>query len=203
MVGPLTAGPDTLITDLAREGLLEHGPIVDYALSGGRGIFVIAQSDDPHLRREFRFLKMGDGPHYLFHDPYVLTHFTAPLSAARAALYTMPTIAPSGPPSAEVAAFAKQALTAGKTLDGIGGADCYGLIVRADEARDEGLLPIGLASYARLTRAIPADHPIPLDAVTFEEENLVLELRRQQEISYQSVAAPPAEATPIGATSWT
>jgi predicted homoserine dehydrogenase-like protein len=181
MVGPVTTSPETLLTDFAGAGLFEHGPIIDYALGGGRGVFVIAKSADPYVQQEFRYLKMGDGPYYLFHDPYVLVHYAAPLSAARAAMYGTPTVAPSGAPTAEVAAFAKRALGAGERLDGIGGADCYGMIVRADEVQEAGLLPIGLASYARLTRDIPAEHPIPLDAVTFEEENVVLALRRQQE----------------------
>jgi predicted homoserine dehydrogenase-like protein len=42
-------------------------------------------------------------------------------------------------------------------------------------------LPIGLASFGRLTRAIGKDEPIPFEAVTFEEENLVLDLYRRQE----------------------
>lgn len=199
MVGPPTTSPDTLLAEFARQGLFEHGPIVEYALGGGRGVFVVAHSDDPQFQQEFRYLKMGDGPYYLFHDPYVLIHYTAPLSAARAALYSTPTIAPVGTPVADVVAFAKRSLTAGKRLDGIGGADCYGLIVRADETRDEGLLPIGLASYARLTRDLPADQPIPLDAVEFEEENLVIELRRRQDSMFVDGATARRVPTLSGA----
>lgn len=51
----------------------------------------------------------------------------------------------------------------------------------ADGARREGLLPIGLASFGRLTRAVRKDEPIPADAITFEEENVVLDLRRRQD----------------------
>lgn len=180
MVGPST-NLQNLIADFDRHGLFSHGPIVDYALGSGRGVFVVAYSDDPQLRQEFSYLKMGDGPYYLFHDPYVLIHYAAPLSAARAALYGAATIAPNGAPIAEVGAFAKRALKAGERLDGIGGEHCYGLIVRASEARDEGLLPIGLTNYARLCRDVAIDQPITRDAIIFEEDNLVLELRRQQD----------------------
>jgi predicted homoserine dehydrogenase-like protein len=82
---------------------------------------------------------------------------------------------------AEAASFAKRDLRAGQLLDGIGGFDLYGLIVRADEAQRERLLPIGLASYARLRRDIARDEPIPLDAVEFEASNTVLELRQRQD----------------------
>jgi predicted homoserine dehydrogenase-like protein len=180
MVGPATTLPD-LLADFERHGLLAHGPIVDYALGGVRGVFVIVHSDEPQFRQEFRYLKMGDGPYYLFHDPYVLVHYEAPLSAARAALYGAATVAPGGAPVADVATFAKRALRAGERLDGIGGEHAYGLIVRADEARAEGLLPIGLASYARLSRDIARDQPVPRDAVVFEEDNVALDLRRRQD----------------------
>ncbi len=180
MVGPATT-VQNLIADFERHGLLAHGPIVDYALGDLRGVFVIVHSDEPQFRQEFRYLKMGEGPYYLFHDPHVLIYYEAPLSAARAVLDGTATVAPSGVPVAEVATFAKRALRAGERLDGIGGEHAYGLIVRADEARAEGLLPIGLAGYARLTRDIAQDQPVPRDAIAFEEENLVLDLRRQQE----------------------
>lgn len=180
MAGP-QATLETLVDDLDRAGLLAQGPIVDYALGGQKGVFVVVHSDDPDVHREFRYLKMGDGPHYLFHRPQVLIHYEAPLSAAGAALHGTATIAPRGAPRVEVAAFAKQDLGAGERLDGIGGFHCYGLIVHADEARRDGLLPIGLASYGRLTRDIAKDGPIPADAVSFEEDNLVLDLRRRQD----------------------
>ncbi len=53
--------------------------------------------------------------------------------------------------------------------------------MRSDEARRDGLLPIGLSSYARLIRDIPADQPITNEDIIFEEDNAVLALRRQQD----------------------
>lgn len=180
MYGPATS-QQTLLADFARRGLFDQGPIVDYALGDMRGAFVIVHSDDPQFRNEFRYLKMGDGPYYLFQNPYVLVHYEAPLSAARAALYGSATIAPDGAPVADVATYAKRSLRAGERLDGIGGEHAYGLIVRSDEARRDGLLPIGLSSYARLIRDIPADQPITNADIVFEEDNAVLALRRQQD----------------------
>ncbi len=193
MVGPSTT-PETLLNDFDRLGLLSQGPIVDYGLGMPKGVLVIVHSDDPHVRRDFRYLKLGDGPHYLFHQPQVLVHYEAPLTAAAAALYGAAAIAPRGAPVVEVATFAKRDLKAGARLDGIGGFDCYGLIVRSDEARRQGLLPIGLAGYGRLTRDIAKDQPVPYDTVAFEEGNLVLELRRQQDDLF---SRPSCEAPPI------
>jgi predicted homoserine dehydrogenase-like protein len=187
MVGPQTS-LETLIADFDELGLLSQGPLVEYTLGIPNGVFVVVRGDgDPQLQRDFSYLKMGDGPYYLFHRPHVLVHYEAPLSAAEAVLYGAATVAPRGAPVAEVATFAKRDLPAGQRLDGIGGFDCYGLIVRADHARRERLLPVGLASYARLTRPIPTDAPIPIDAVDFEDDNLVLQLRRQQDALFAAV----------------
>jgi predicted homoserine dehydrogenase-like protein len=175
---------DTLLSDFGRAGLLDRGPLVDYSFGIPNGVFVVVREDDPAVQREMRYLKMGDGPFYLFHHPRVMVHYEAPLSAAWAALHGAATVAPKGAPVAEVAAFAKRDLEAGRRLDGIGGFDCYGLIVGRPEARREGLLPVGLASFARLTRPIAKDQPIPLDAVAFEEENIVLDLYRRQEAHF-------------------
>jgi predicted homoserine dehydrogenase-like protein len=175
---------DTLVQDFDRLGLLDRGPIVDYSFGIPNGVFVVVRDDDAVVQREMRYLKMGDGPHYLFHHPRVMVHYEAPLSAAWAALHGVASIAPSGAPVAEVVAYAKRDLAAGQRLDGIGGFDCYGLIVPKAEARREGLLPVGLASFSRLTQAIARDQPIPSDAVTFEEENLVLDLFRRQETHF-------------------
>ena len=45
-----------------------------------------------------RYLKMGDGPDYLFYRPYHLCHIETPLSAAEAVIYREPTIAPLAMP---------------------------------------------------------------------------------------------------------
>lgn len=179
MTGPRTT-LESLIADFERLGLFAHGPIVEYTLGIPNGVFVVVHEEDPLVRRELRYLKMGDGPYYLFHQPHVLIHYAAPLSAARAALYTTATVAPLGPPVAEVAAHAKRDLAAGQLLDGVGGFDCYGLIVTASEARRERLLPIGLAEFARLRRPVRRGEPILEDAVELDESQLAVQLWRQQ-----------------------
>jgi predicted homoserine dehydrogenase-like protein len=148
------------------------------------GVFVVFREDDPVTQGELRYLKMGGGPFYLLHRPHVLVHYEAPLSAAEAVLHGAATVAPRGAPVAEVAAYAKRDLEDGQRLDGLGGFDCYGLIARADEARREGLLPVGLAGFCRLNRAIRKDEPIPADTVTFEEENAATTLRRRQDAHF-------------------
>lgn len=179
MTGPRTT-LESLVADFERLGLFAHGPIVEYTLGIPNGVFVVVHEEDPLVQRELRYLKMGDGPYYVFHQPHVLIHYAAPLSAARAALDHAATVAPRGAPVVEVVAHAKRDLPAGQRLDGVGGFDCYGLITTVEEARRERLLPIGLAEFARLTRPIPRGEPVTEDAVEFDEDQLAVRLWRQQ-----------------------
>jgi predicted homoserine dehydrogenase-like protein len=171
---------DDLAAEFERAGLLDGGRYVDYVL-GARGVFAVVRSDDPEVQADFRYVKMGEGPFYVFHHPRVLIHYEAPRSIARAARLHEPTVAPAGGPVADTIAYAKRDLDAGQTLDGIGGFDLYGLIVRADEVRREELLPIGIAQYARLRHSVRAGEALSYRDVAFESENMALALRREQD----------------------
>jgi predicted homoserine dehydrogenase-like protein len=191
MHGP-TTDLEHLIEDFQRLDLLDGGRYVEYALGVGSGVFAVVKSHDPEVRSDFRYLKMGSGPYYVFHRPHVLIHYQAPRSIIRAVRRGKPTVAPQGAPVAETIAFAKRNLAAGQLLDGVGGYDTYGLIVRADEAARERLLPIGIANKARLCRSILKDEPIGYDAVEFETDNLALELRREQDALFRGGMAAVA-----------
>lgn len=186
MHGP-ASNPANLLEDFQRLDLLDGGHYVDYVL-GNRGVFVVVRSDEPELRSDFRYLKLGDGPYYVLHRPEVLAHYAAPLSIIRVMKRGEPTVAPRGAPVAETIAFAKRDLPVGCRLDGIGGFDTYGLIVRADEAVGEQLLPIGIAQYARISRPIRKDEPVGYHHVTFAADNLALDLRRQQDAMFRSMS---------------
>jgi predicted homoserine dehydrogenase-like protein len=170
------------LKDFQASGALTDFGTVDYTLAGdfAGGVFVIARAEHPHMVKPYlRYLKMGDGPDYLFYRPYHLCHIETPLSAAEAVIYREPTIAPLGAPICHTIALAKRDLDAGETLDGIGGFNIYGELEHAEKAH--GLLPVGLAENIQLTRPIPTDQPIPLDAVELDESNLLIKLWREQQ----------------------
>jgi predicted homoserine dehydrogenase-like protein len=180
MHGPATALED-VVEHYKELGLLDGGHYVDYVL-GGRGIFAIVKSDDPEVQNDFRYLKMGEGPFYLFHEPRVLIHYQAPLTILRAVRHGQATVSPrEGRPVADTIAVAKRDLRAGQTLDGVRGFDTYGLIEPADQAAAEQRLPIGIAQYARLRNPIRKNASIGLDDVEFDTDNLALRLRREQD----------------------
>ena len=191
---PEKRGMHGVHTDMAHaiadcEATFGRGGLVDYTLGGdfGGGVFVLGRSEDAsRVGQYLSYLKMGDGPNYLFFRPYHLCHIEAPLSVGEALVYGEATIAPLGAPVSEVITLAKRDLRAGEELDGIGGFACYGEIDRVENTR--GLLPVGLTENVRLTRDVPQDEPIPLDAVELNEEDLVVRLRREQEAVFGEVA---------------
>jgi predicted homoserine dehydrogenase-like protein len=173
------------IKDFEATGALPTGGgpgIVDYTLAGdfGGGIFILARGKNREFVQPYlRYLKMGDGPNYLFFRPYHLCHIETPLSAAEAVIYHEPTVAPMGKPVAQTITLAKRDLKAGDVLDGIGGFNQYGELEIA--AKANGLLPIGLAENVRLTRDVKKGDAIPESAVELNESSLLVKLWREQQ----------------------
>jgi predicted homoserine dehydrogenase-like protein len=171
------------VKDFEATGMLsDDRGIVDYTLGGdfGGGIFILAHGKNRDFVQPYlKYLKMGDGPNYMFFRPYHLCHIETPLSAAEAVVYREATVAPRGRPVAQTITLAKRDLKAGDVLDGIGGFNQYGELEVADKAR--GLLPIGLAEGVRLTRGVRKGEAIAEDAVELNEQSLLVKLWREQQ----------------------
>ena len=105
----------------------------------------------------------------------------SPISIAKAVLYGQPTGTPLPTPVADVITVAKRDLKAGEILDGSGGYTVNGLIERADIAREENLLPLGLADDITLKCDVSQGEAISYDMVELNEDSFVLTLRRFQD----------------------
>jgi predicted homoserine dehydrogenase-like protein len=153
--------------------------VVEYTLGGdfGGGVGIVGYADDPEMVQPYmRYSKMGDGPDYFFFRPYHLIHNEVPVSIAEVMLDGEGLGTPTPKPVAEVVAMAKRPLKPGEALDGIGGFCSYGYIDTAENAR--GLLPMGLAEHARVTRPVEQDEPIALDDVELDTSAEIVKLRR-------------------------
>ena len=148
------------------------------------GVFAVIRAEHPFIREDLTNYNChpgGDGKNFLLYRPYHLVAVEAPITIARAALYGMPTGAPRPTPSADVIAVAKRDLQAGEVLDGGGGYTVLGQSEKATVARDEGLLPLGLAQGAVLQVDVAQGAAIGYDMVALMEDSLVAELRREQD----------------------
>jgi predicted homoserine dehydrogenase-like protein len=164
------------------EMLKEKGGIVDYVVGPkpGPGVFIYATTDDPMTQKYLDYGKLGKGPLYSFYTPYHLCYFEIPNSIARMTLANDVIMAPLAGPVVEVITQAKTDLKAGHTLDGLGGYDTYGQCENATTARQENLLPVGLAEGAVLKRDLKRDECITFDDVELDENRLAVRLYREQ-----------------------
>ncbi len=174
---------DELTTMYDLDELHALGGAVDYVVGAqpGPGVYVLAEHDDPKQRHYLNLYKLGTGPLYSFYTPYHLCHFEVPNTVARAALLGDATIRPLGRPTVEVVTVAKTDLTAGSTLDALGGYTYYGECEKATIVQHDRLLPVGLAEGCVLRRDIAKDEVIGYDDVTLPDGRLSVQLRREQD----------------------
>jgi predicted homoserine dehydrogenase-like protein len=162
-------------------GVLEQSGVVDYCTGPvAPGVFVVVRTDDDYVNHEMTYLQMGDGPYFSLYRPYHLASIEAPLTVCEMVLDRRPSLVAEHW-TAEVGAVTKRALSAGETIDGVGGSTVRGLIDdAADFARDNGV-PFGVLSGARLKRDVPVDHFLTYDDVELDESSLIVQLRQLQD----------------------
>jgi len=181
MQGYPCAHVDDMLDQFSPEDFEDEG-YVDYSLGAAphTGAFVICHNDVPAKRELMAYLKMGNGPLYMFYQPYHLPPWQVADSVARAALFQDATIAPRGGPACDTVSCAKRDLKAGEVLDGMGGFTCYGLVDRYEVCRRENTLPIAVSLDCRLKRDIAKDQLITYDDVDLPPDRLVDRLRTEQ-----------------------
>ncbi|MGE0581064.1 MAG: NAD(P)H-dependent oxidoreductase [Steroidobacteraceae bacterium] len=158
------------------------GGFVEYSLGAAphTGAFVICTNDHPEKRRLMAYLKMGEGPLYMFYTPYHLPPWQIAHSVARAVLFGDATITPRGAPVCDTIAYAKRDLKAGERLDGMGGFTCYGMVERYEACRAENYLPMAISLDCRLLRDVGKDQPIGYPDVQLPPGRLCDRLREEQ-----------------------
>jgi predicted homoserine dehydrogenase-like protein len=177
------------MTSLLTEADFADGGLVEYSLGAAphTGAFVICTAGHPEKRKLLAYLKMGDGPLYMFYTPYHLPPTQVQHSVARAALFNDPTISPTGTPTCDTVACAKRDLRAGEILDGVGGFTCYGLVEKYRICEQHRFLPIGISLDCRLKRDIAKDQPLTYDDVELPAGRLCDQLRREQREHFAGV----------------
>ena len=155
----------------------------------GMGVFAVIRTERDIIQEDLTFYGLhsggggnGDGGrNYLLYRPYHLVAVEAPISIMKAALYGEATGSPLSTPVAETITVAKRPLEVGETLDGGGGYTVSGLCERADIARRDGLLPLGLAYGARLKVGVNEGQAITYEMVELPTDSFVYKLRQLQE----------------------
>lgn len=159
-----------------------NGGLVDYVLGAAphTGAFVMCHTDHPIRSKLLGYLKMGQGPFYMFYTPYHLPPMQLPHSVARAVCFNDPTITPKGAPTCDTIAYAKKDLKAGERLDGMGGYTNYGVVDRYDTCRKGNFVPMAVSLDCVMTRDVAKDQPITYDMIKLPPDRLVDKLRDEQ-----------------------
>lgn len=163
-------------------GILNKTGVIDYGIGGIHpGVFLIISTDHPRLKQALVYRDMGNGPYYTLFRPFHLCSIEVPLTCAMIALRNKSNMEPLAKLVAEVFATAKQDLKPGDMLDGIGGSTFYSLIDTYEIAKEEKLLPIGLAKNAKIIKPIEKNSPITYNDVQLDENLTLFRLRRLQD----------------------
>ena len=78
--------------------------------------------------------------------------------------------------------IAKKDLSPGDILDGIGGFACYGLIELHEIIKESRYLPIGISEGCVVKRNISKDEPIKYDDVELNDNSILFNLRKIQDL---------------------
>jgi len=154
------------LNSLRRSGVA----VVDYILGAepDGGVFAVGYCNNDYQKSMLSYLKMGDGPFYLFYRPYHLCHAEAMSSVAEAYLSCRSLLQPTHGYRTNVYAYAKRGLRHGEKLDGLGGYTCYGLIENCNQDETNPGLPICLADEVTLRRDVSKDKKIHMDDVEYD-----------------------------------
>jgi predicted homoserine dehydrogenase-like protein len=183
-------GPKANIKDLVNilipkkdGGILSNTGVVEFVIGDlAPGVFLVYATDSKIVRRDLEYLKNGSGPYFLLYRPYHLASIETPLSVAQAFLYDEATIEPGFGFVSEVMTVAKKDLNPGDILDGIGGFMCYGLIELHDVIKKDNFLPIGVSEGCVIKKKISRDEPITYNDVELNENSILFNLRKIQDL---------------------
>ena len=181
MFGPACDDVRTCLEHFPLDAFQPGKGVVDFLLGASpyTGAFVIGYSEHPLKQEYLQYLKMGDGPLYVFYTPFHLPQLEIPITVCRAALLGDATVTPKGRPYCDAVAIAKKPLKVGDTLDGIGGFSTYALIDNFVTSLEENLLPMGVADGCKIIRDVPADTAISYADIELPQGRLIDDLREQ------------------------
>jgi len=181
MYGPPCEHVKEMAKLLPADQMLDTG-LVDYALGAAphTGAFVIVYEENPLKQAQLGYVKMGDGPFYVFYTPFHLPHIQIMSTIGRAVIHGDPTVAPIASPVCEVITLAKRDMRAGERLDGVGGFTAYGVIDNSATARAVDALPLSLSEDCILRRDVKRDEVISFADVQRPARKVVDELWSEQ-----------------------
>jgi predicted homoserine dehydrogenase-like protein len=163
-------------------GIFDEKGAVDYAVGPAPGVFVIITTDQPKIKKDLNYLGLsGFGDYWCLYRPYHLANLETPITIAHVMLDKAETLNTKRAPVAETITIAKKDLNPGDIIDALGGYTVYGMIEKAEVAREENLVPLGLTIGAIIKNPIKQGEAICYSDIELDESQLIVKLRREQD----------------------
>ncbi len=164
-------------------GILNNYGVVDYVQGIAPGVFAIVTTDNEEIKKELKYLLMGDGPNFLLYRPYHLCSMEVPITVGRMMLYNKSSLwVNSAKPHSEVVAFAKKDLCEGDTMDRLGGFTDYGVLTTAEDAKKNDYVPIGLINERTVVKNnIKKGEAIRYSDIELDNSSMIVKLRQEQD----------------------
>ncbi|MCL5987040.1 MAG: hypothetical protein M1371_10855 [Actinobacteria bacterium] len=158
-------------------GILNHVGVVDYTIGDlAPGVFVIIRSDDEAVIKDLDYLKVGGGPTFLLYRPFHLGIMETMKCVFHVNDFNEPLIKYPGSRNVNVAAIAKQGISAGTHFQGIGTELFYGHAVVDEEMNKGKYVPIALLNRAAASMDISAGEIIKRSDIKLDENSLTCKL---------------------------
>ena len=169
------------VVELANSVAADGRSMLDDALL--MGVFAVIRTEHPFTQEDLKMYNLhpGGNGNFLLQRPYHLVAVEAPISIAKAVIYGEATGSTLPTPTAELITVAKRHLEDGETIDGGGGYTVNGVCEKAAVARDEQLLPLGLAYGAKLKDDVATGQAITYDMVELPTDSFIYKLRQLQD----------------------
>jgi len=163
-------------------GIFNNKGAVDYAVGPAPGVFVIITTDQPKIKKDLNYLGLsGFGDYWCLYRPYHLANLETPITIAHVMLDNAETLNTKRVPVAETITIAKRDLNPGDVVDALGGFTVYGMIERAEVAREQNLVPLGLTIGAKIKNPIKQGEAICYFDIELDETQTIVKLRREQD----------------------
>lgn len=175
-------------------GVLSHSGTVEVVSSLNRdgslvqddlrwGVYITFRAPSDYVKRcfqEYALITDSSGSYAALYRPSHLIGLELGVSVASVALRREATGAPRQF-IGDVASVAKRNLLVGDTVDGEGGYSVFGRLVPAKESLSRGLLPLGLASRAKVIKPVARDKYVTYADVELDSDSLAAKVRRSAE----------------------
>jgi predicted homoserine dehydrogenase-like protein len=152
------------------------------------GVYVTFRAPTEYVRRcfaEYGLLTDRSGLYAALYRPAHLVGLELSISVASAALRHEPTGVSRGF-VADVGSVAKKDLEPGEILDGEGGYTVYGKLLPSADSLSMKVLPLGLASGARVKRPVAADQWVSYADLEIDSHGTAYQLRQELERRFGS-----------------